>query len=165
MPKRIKALVLIFICGAITACDSNSVFDSYTSYPNKWHKDSIAKFTFTAPDTLNNYNLYINLRNNNDYKYNNLFLIAELNYPNGKITKDTIEYKMAKPSGELLGTGFTDVKENKLWYKGFDKKFIFSEEGDYTIYIQHAMRQNGIEKGIDNLQGITEVGFRIESVQ
>ena len=53
---------------------------------------------------------------------------------------DTLEYKMAQPNGELLGTGFTDVKENKLWYK---ENFTFNESGTYLIKLQHAMRENG----------------------
>lgn len=152
------------MCLIITACDSKAVFDSYKSFPNKWHKDSVAQFEFKAPDTVNNYNLFINIRNNNDYKYNNLFLIAELNYPNGKTVIDTLEYKMAKPSGELLGAGFTDVKENKLWFKGYSTPFRFEEGGDYGVILQHAMRQNGRINGITDLEGITEVGFRLEPV-
>ena len=35
----------------------------------------------------------------------------------------------------------TDIKENKLWYKGYDQPFIFEEKGDYKINIQHAMRE------------------------
>lgn len=66
---------------------------------------------------------------------------------------------MAKPNGELLGEGFTDVKENKLWYK---EGVRFDEIGDYSITIQHAMRNNGEVNGVDNLKGITDVGFRIE---
>ena len=66
---------------------------------------------------------------------------------------------MAKPNGELLGEGFTDVKENKLWYK---EGVRFDEIGDYSIIIQHAMRNNGEVNGVDNLTGITDVGFRIE---
>jgi gliding motility-associated lipoprotein GldH len=85
-----------------------------------------------------------------------------MDYPNGKILKDTLEYKMADPDGKLLGTGFTDVKENKLWYKGFERPFMFNESGEYKIKIQHAMRQNGQVNGIENLVGITDIGFRIE---
>jgi gliding motility-associated lipoprotein GldH len=72
---------------------------------------------------------------------------------------------MADPNGKLLGTGFTDVKENKLWYKGFVKPFIFNESGEYKIKIQHAMRQNGQVNGIENLEGITDIGFRIEKLE
>jgi gliding motility-associated lipoprotein GldH len=88
-----------------------------------------------------------------------------MDYPNGKIEKDTLEYKMAEPNGKLLGTGFTDVKENKLWYKGYKEPFVFKEKGEYKINIQHAMRQNGQVKGIDNLEGITDIGFRIEKAK
>ena len=40
-----------------------------------------------------------------------------MNYPNGKVVKDTLEYKMAAPNGELLGTGFSDIKENCIQAK------------------------------------------------
>lgn len=149
-------------CALFCSCDSNSVFDEYKSVPNQWNKDSIISFNVIPPDSINNYNLFVNLRNTNDYKYNNLFLIVEMDYPNGKIEKDTLEYKMAEPNGKLLGTGFTDLKENKLWYKGFKEPFVFNESGEYKINIQHAMRQNGQVSGIDNLEGITDIGFRVE---
>jgi len=147
----------------LLSCDSNTYLDVYETLPDTWHKDSIAQFKFKAPDTLNNYNLYINLRNNNAYQYNNLFLIVALDYPNGKTTKDTLEYKMAAPDGKLLGKGLTDVKQNKLWYKGYDTTFKFTEQGNYTISIQHAMRKNGEVKGITDLDGISEIGFSIET--
>src|SRR5690606_24943597 len=106
------------------------------------------------------YNLFINIRNTNDYKFSNLFLIAEMNFPNGKTITDTLEYQMAKPDGTLMGHGFTDIKENKLWYK---EAVRFDEIGEYTIRIQHAMRNNGDVNGVDNLEGITDFGFRIET--
>jgi gliding motility-associated lipoprotein GldH len=165
MKKRTLKTVLVLSCFLILGCDSNAVYDIYKSVPNQWHKDTIVNFKLSAPDTTSNYNLFVNVRNTNDYKFNNLFLIVELNYPNGKTLKDTLEYKMAKPNGELLGTGFSDIKENKLWYKGFDVPFKFTEEGDYNVSIQHAMRENGRVNGVENLEGITDVGFRVEYAQ
>lgn len=147
----------------LIACDSNQVFDEYKSFESHWHKDSIISFRVKSPDTLKNYNLFVNIRNNNDYAYSNLQLIVALEYPNGKTIKDTLEYQMASPNGEFLGEGFSDVKENKLWYKGFEKPFVFEEEGEYEVRIQHAMRENGKVKGIENLKGIMAVGFRIEN--
>ncbi|MBV7270087.1 gliding motility lipoprotein GldH [Winogradskyella luteola] len=166
MQRKINGILsIVGLCFLILACDSKATFDVYKSVPNEWHKDSVASFNFGAPDTINNYNLYVNLRNTNDYKFNNLYLIVELNYPNGKTVKDTLEYKMAAPNGELLGEGFTDVKENMLWYKGYKTPFKFTEDGDYKVNIQHAMRNNGEVNGIENLEGITDIGFRVEQVQ
>jgi len=154
--------MVLTICFVFGSCDSNRVFDAYKSIPNQWNKDSIISFKFNPPDSINSYNLFINLRNTNEYKYSNLFLIVEMDFPNGKILKDTLEYKMADPNGKLLGTGFTDVKENKLWYKGYKEPFVFNETGEYLIRIQQAMRQNGQINGVDNLEGITDIGFRVE---
>ena len=162
MQKSKCWLISVLVVFVIVSCDSNRVYDEYKSVPNEWDKNNKIEFKVTPPDSINPYNLFVNLRNTEDYKFSNLFLIVSLNYPNGKILKDTLEYKMANPEGTFLGTGFTDLKENKLWYKGYEDPFVFNELGEYTIHIQHAMRQNGTVDGIDKLEGITDVGFRIE---
>ena len=155
-----RFLVLLTFCVFLLfSCDEKRVFDEYKTLPNEWHKDSVLNFKFKAPDTLNNYNLFINLRNNSDYKYNNLYLITRFNFPNGKVLSDTLQYEMAKPSGEWLGTGFGEVKENKLWFK---EDFRFAERGKYSVDFQQAMRKRDSTTGIESLKGITEVGFRIE---
>ncbi|MCB0447052.1 MAG: gliding motility lipoprotein GldH [Gelidibacter sp.] len=151
---------IVFIIGLLmSSCDSNAVFDTYKTVPNQWHKDSIITFEVNPPDSTKTYNLFVNIRNTNAYRFSNLFLIVDMNFPNGKTIKDTLEYEMAKPNGELLGEGFTDIKENKLWYK---EAVIFNEKGTYKINIQHAMRNNGSVEGVDELEGITDIGFRVE---
>lgn len=160
MPKKINFLFLAILF--FVSCDTKAIFDSYESLPNQWNKNKKVTFKFQAPDTINNYNLFINLRNNNAYNFSNLYVITGLEYPNGKTIIDTLEYKMATPDGKLLGEGFSDVKENKLWYKGHKQSFVFSEIGEYTFKIEQAMRKYDEVKGVDDLKGITEVGFRVE---
>ena len=164
MPNKGALAVLFVLALILGSCDSNRVFDEYKSVPNEWDKDSVISFKVTPQDSITPYNLYVNIRNTNAYKFSNLFLIVEMAYPHGKTIKDTLEYKMAEPSGKLLGHGMTDIKENKLWYKGYEEKFIFDEKGEYSINIQHAMRNNGDVNGVDKLEGITDVGFRVESI-
>ncbi len=85
---RINLLLgFLFICLAFNACDSNRVYDEYKSVPNQWNKDSIITFNVKPPDSTNAYNLFVNLRNTNDYKYSNLFLIVELNFQTEKLLK------------------------------------------------------------------------------
>ena len=162
MPNKSAWLVIILVI-LLSSCDTNQVFDEYKSVPDQWQKDVFISFKVNPPDSIKPYNLFVNIRNTNSYKFNNLFLIVEMVYPHGKTIKDTLEYQMAKPNGELLGEGFTDIKENKLWYKGYDNPFIFHEIGEYNINIQHAMRNIGDVNGVDKLEGITDVGFRIEN--
>ncbi len=154
-------LFLIFI-GAfalLTSCDKKRVYDEYKPVTGGWEKDSTLVFKLGKLDSLQNYNLFINVRNNKDYNYRNLFLITEMRFPQGKVITDTLEYEMAAPDGTWLGTGFGDVKESKLWYK---ENVSFTEPGEYRVAIKQAMRKNDQVDGIENLEGITHVGFRIE---
>lgn len=153
---------LIFWCIvflSLASCDSKRVYDEYQTVPKVWNKNEVISFTVKAPDSTKPYNLFVNLRNTSDYKYSNLFLIVEMNFPYGKTLRDTLEYKMTAPDGTFLGTGFGSVKENKLWYK---EGVVFNEGGEYTVNIQHVMRESGKVDGVENLEGITDVGFRIE---
>lgn len=165
MPIKASSIVIfIFICISISSCNDDYIFDKYETIGNTWNQNRPVQFNFSAPDSINNYNLFINIRNTKDYKFNNLFLISELNYPNGKTVIDTLEYQMTLPNGTFLGTGFSDLKENKLWYKGFNEPFKFTELGDYKIILKQAMRKNGAVEGIKELDGITDIGFRIEAL-
>lgn len=125
----------------------------------KWNLDETVHFQFSELDSIEPYNMFINIRNDNTFPFSNLFLIAELEYPNGETIKDTLEYKMSEPSGEWLGQGLGSIKENKLW---FQEKIVFPDSGVYKVSIAHAMRKNGDVDGIHTLEGITDVGLEIE---
>jgi len=142
-----------------SSCDGNRVFDEYKTVGKAWDKDTSFTFKFQQPDTINNYDLFVNVRNTNEYEFSNLFLIVNMNFPNGNVVSDTLEYEMAAPNGEWLGTGFTTTKESKLWYK---PNVRFPYEGTYEVDIQQAMRKINEPDGVQSLKGISEVGFRIE---
>ena len=141
------------------SCDDRRLFDEYKSFDNGWQKDSAAVFEFTQKNITQKTNLYLNVRTNNDYRYSNLYLIVSLEYPNGLTKVDTLQYTMANPDGTLLGAGFTDVKESKLFYK---ENYQFPKTGKYKLKIQQAVRKTGKIAGDKLLDGITAVGFRIE---
>lgn len=145
----------------VTSCDKKRVFDDYKSVGTAWEKDSILAFSFKQEDTTKLYNLFVNLRANQAYQFNNLYLIVAMERPGGLVKIDTLQYQMTNPDGSLLGDGFSDIKESKLFYK---ENLRFDTIGDYRVKIQQAMRQTGKIEGIKALEGITEVGFRIETI-
>jgi gliding motility-associated lipoprotein GldH len=157
-----SSILFIFIAGLLISCDKKRVFDEYQSVGSAWNMKKEVIFELPKVDTLKKYNLFINLRANDDYKFNNLFLIVSMEQPNGQTKIDTLEYEMADVDGTLLGDGFSDIKESKLYYKE-NVKFKASENN--KIHIKHAVRQTGKIEGIQDLEGITEVGFRIESIE
>lgn len=154
-----NSIFLLLVLFLFFSCDKKRFFDEYKSVGNSWHKDSIVSFDLPVLDSTKRYNLFVNLRANNDYPFNNLFLIVALEMPNGYTKVDTLEYQMANPDGEILGEGFTDLKESKLFYKE-NVKF----RGKYKVNIKQSLRESGKIEGTKTLKGITDVGFRIEKI-
>ncbi|MFM9989370.1 gliding motility lipoprotein GldH [Flavobacterium sp.] len=157
-----NSFLLFFVAFGFISCDKSQVFDEYHTFEDGWKKNSIINFTFNQEVSKKPYNLFINIRDNDDYEFSNLFLIVKLEHPDGLTKIDTLEYQMANPDGSLLGEGFSDIKESKLWYK---EKMMFPKKGKYKLSIQQAVRQTGKVKGVEKLDGITEIGFRIESLE
>ena len=159
MPKSF--FILILVLGFIS-CDSNRTFDEYYSVENNcWLIDDVVEFQVEVEDTISKNNIFINIRNNKEYEFSNLFLIASMEFPNGLKVIDTLEYEMTDKAGNYLGSGYTDIKENKLFYK---ENIVFFEKGEYTIEVQHATRSIHDIEGINPLTGIYNVGLSIEKV-
>lgn len=159
MTRVFLIILLIFL----NSCSNNTVFSEYKAVENnQWQKDSVLSFDVDIKETLDQYAIYLNLRNDKDYEFNNIFLIVDIDYPNNTKTTDTLEYKMTDDKGVFLGTGFTDIKENKLELK---ERIIFPVKGVYKFKVQQAMRKNGQENGIEFLNGINDVGIQIEKLK
>ncbi|MCQ0112351.1 gliding motility-associated lipoprotein GldH [Zhouia amylolytica] len=156
MAKFSAYCLVLFI---MFSCDSKSIYSEYKSISNSWGKDEKITFQFKAPDSVQPYNIFVNLRNNEEYKYSNLFLIVNLDFPDNETITDTLEYMMAEPNGEWLGKGFSSLKESKLWYK---ENVVFPRNGEYKITVEQAMRKVGSVEGIQELDGITDIGIKIE---
>ncbi len=153
-------LLLVFLTIIIISCDDKRVFDSYKSVGKNWNKNNAVQFELPKLDVTKKYDLFINIRDNSEYKYNNIFLIVSLQQPDKKIKVDTLEFEMANPDGSLMGNGFSDIKENKLVYKLSES---FKLKGIYTIKIEQAVRETGKIVGVTDLEGISDVGLRIEN--
>ena len=155
-----NSLVCLLISMLLWSCNDQMVFSTYEPLEDgKWKMGNTVHFEFSGMDSITPYNMFINIRNDDKFPFSNLFLITEFEAPSGNTIKDTLEYKMAEPTGEWLGKGFGSVKESKLW---FQENVVFPDSGVYKVNISHAMRKNGDVEGIHILEGITDVGLEIE---
>jgi gliding motility-associated lipoprotein GldH len=151
--------ILFFIF--LASCNSVPVAGETISLTTSWNKDQIVEFKLPQLDSLKRYNVFLNVRNSNEFKFNNLFLIVSIDFPHGKTVVDTLEYRLANPDGTWLGTGLGSIKEHKFWYK---ENINFKEDGVYKLAIAQAVRNNGEVEGVTDLIGITDVGYSIEEV-
>ena len=94
------------------------VFDEFKPVENhQWNANNNVNFIVSNSDTISTNNVFINIRNNKNYEFSSLFLIAKMEFPSGYRVIDTLEYEMTDAYGNWLGQGFTDIKENILFYK------------------------------------------------
>ena len=160
--SSIKIFLAFIVMFYIVSCSNNIIYNQYQAIENnQWHKDSIVHFKVNATDTISKNNLYVTLRNDKQYEFSNLFLIVGIEFPNNYQIVDTLEYEMTSPEGRFLGTGITDIKENKLEYK---TNVTFNQPGEYDITVQQAMRKTRDIEGLTSLNGITDVGLQIEKL-
>jgi len=156
-----KFLITLFLVSFLASCTSDIVVSETKSLPGYWSKDEQVEFVIPQLDSLKKYDVFLNIRNTNEYPFNNLFLIVTLDFPHGKTIVDTLEYRMAYPNGEWMGQGIS-VIDNKLWYR---ENVSFFEDGNYNITITHAVRNNGEVEGVSRLEGITDVGYSVEGAK
>ena len=160
--NRIKEFVILLVISlSFTKCEQEKGYSAYQSIGEEGLGTSpiIFEIPENVLDTLRK-NIFLRLRNNNNYQYSNIFLIVSLTAGEEQITNDTLEYLMASPDGKWLGEGFSEVKESKLWWK---ESVIFPEERPIKINIEQAVRNNNVNNGVEKLKGIVSVGISIEN--
>lgn len=152
--KQLRVFHVLVACMAIIAlgCDSNRVFDENKAIPGAyWEKEFKPVFNVEIKDTTTNFEFYINVRNTEEYRYSNLYVFLETHFPNGNLTRDTIECMLADISGYWLGHSSGNLIEHQIM---LNPTLRFPLTGNYTFEIEQAMRES--------LQGITDIGIRIE---
>lgn len=132
----------------------------YRNFEARWPVSEKAIFSldFLTDQPVN---LMIHIRNNQRYPFSNLFLIASLKAEDSLLVCDTLEYAMANSKGVWLGKGFLEVKESQLlWKENYELPLV----ENLSVELEHALRFNGNEQGMDLLEGIVGVGFAVEEI-
>ena len=148
------------ILGLIFACSEPHFFMEYRNFQGEWPASE--KVVFALNDSTDRpVNMTIYIRNNQHYPFSNLFLIAQLKTGDSLLLCDTLEYAMANAQGQWLGKGFLEVKESKLWWK---ENYKLPRAKNLNVQLEHALRFNGSEEGMDPLEGVVGIGFAVEEI-
>lgn len=145
----------VFLILILFSCSKENSQTYMTNINGSWNKKQTQKIQFKIDDAQNPKNIIFVVRNNDDYPYSNLRLIVNFESPNKKSVTDTLNYILAKPNGEWLGTGFGETKEILFQYK---MNYKFPENGLYKISVKQTMRK-------DILPGIEDLGLKIEQAK
>lgn len=151
-------LIIILFTGIITGvgmtgCNSDLVFHQNKTIPgNVWHKDSIVSFYVDVKDSVSTYDFYLNLRHTRDYRYSNIYFFIETIFPDGRYTRDTVEFILADRQGKWYGKGYGSVKDYRVMLKHGVR---FPVKGIYGFLFEQAMRE-------EELKNITDIGISLE---
>ena len=140
------------------SCNPDIQYIDYNSIDGLWHKDSVQNFNFEVSKTENRLQFFVNLRINEDYIFNNIFLIVTIKDSINIVSIDTIEHKLADKYGKFLGRKRINIVDNSLLHK----ENISLDNEKYYVSIEHAMRVINKVGGLELLEGVVDVGFKIE---
>jgi gliding motility-associated lipoprotein GldH len=151
--KKIVPVILALVSLCFTACDPARIYESNVKIAgNGWHRSEIVRFETEITDIDIPYNIYINVRNNTDYKYMELWLFVDVHSPSGVIERDTAKVMLADHRGKWLGKGLGSKFDTRLFFR---KNVRFPEAGKYIFEYEQATRD-------ETLPGIDDIGLRIE---
>jgi len=149
-PNIFRMLSTICLLSGCIACTSTTFYEQYQMIDNAWGKEKEFYFTYNIDDNSVPYNIYISIRNNNNYPYRNLWLFCSEEQPVGPVARDTIECMLGDEFGKWYGTGIS------IFHISIPLRtdYIFPHKGQYTFGIRQGMREN-------QLNGIEEIGLTI----
>ena len=158
-------LQLIACSLQLSSCNTIDLYEKVVPVPaHQWQSSFKPQFTFQIKDTSVPYQLYVLLRHNNQYKYNNIWINLWAKAPADTAQKLSLELPLANKEG-WLGTGMDDLFEHRILVGGEVERysfvrptadgFRFAKPGEYTFTIEQIMPE-------DPLPDVLNIGLRLE---
>lgn len=152
-----KPAQLFFFLGLISllaACGKADFYSQSQSIPGReWKASKPVDFEVDVTDTTVYYDYYIDFRHNDQYPYNEIYFRFDIDFPNGKTSRDTVHYFIQSPEGKWLGKNSGSIIDYHMLIPS-KRKVAFPVKGKYKMHIRHLMRD-------DHLAGIEDVGLCI----
>lgn len=139
----------------LTSCNQQKVYEKNVEINDgAWRETQVLDFDFTIEDASKEYNVYYNIRYNQEYPNYNLYVKHSLSDTTGNLLHSTLQgMDLFKPtSGVAYGSGFAGNFDYKVLVI---PKYRFPHPGKYFVKVRQYMRQNP-------LTGITAFGIGIE---
>ena len=148
--------VIIFVSILFCSCQNLNFFERSVSIPQQnWNYNLRPIFSFKITDTTARYNIFVVLRHTDAYKYNNIWIKAEMRFPGDTLQSQNIDIPLASDASGWKGSGMDDIFEiRKTITPG---PIPFKKPGIYSFSLSQIMRENPLEH-------VLNVGIRIEKV-
>jgi len=156
LKKIVPVICLLLILASCTKID---LYEKSVAIPGHAWKNSFRPgFSFTIKDTGSAYRIFVILRHNDRYQFNNIYLNLTTKQP-GSDSTQTARYDLPLANDEgWLGSGMDDIYEHRIPLTPLSGHFYFRKPGDYFFSVEQIMRE-------DPLENVLDIGLRIEKEQ
>lgn len=153
--KLLQACILLLVL-VTASCDNLRVVDENRELANRqWHYKQPMVFNVPIESTDKLYNIFLNLRVDNEYKYSNFFALVNQINPDKTEQSKRIEVTLANAEGKWLGNGLGNIFDYR---QPIATKVKFNEPGVYTFSMVQNMRD-------DTLMHVVSAGLRVEEAR
>jgi gliding motility-associated lipoprotein GldH len=148
----ITAIVL-----TIVSCTTIDVFEKNVSIPgHEWSSSYKPEISFEITDTTALYNIYVVLRHEDAYRYNNIWMNIYTQVPGDTVHKQRLDLRLANDEKGWLGSGMDDIFEHRILITRTPQQL--TKAGLYTFRLENIMRE-------EPLQHVLNVGVRVEKTK
>lgn len=147
-------LILVFFIG-LASCQTIDIYEKTATFrEHNWKSGEQPSFTFQITDTTSLYNIFLVMRHEDAYNYNNIWINLIVKSPADVVTIRR-EFILANNRQGWLGRGMDDIIEHRI---PFNDKPAPLRKGTYTFTLQQDMRE-------DPLDYIINAGIRVEKAK
>ncbi|MDZ4793382.1 MAG: gliding motility lipoprotein GldH [Bacteroidota bacterium] len=154
--RRTSYFVFLISC-FFYSCTTIDLYEKSVPIPgHSWKNNYQPAFTFTIKDTSSPYQLFLILRHNDQYSFNNIYIKLNTKQPGTDSTQSAqYDLRLATDNEGWLASGMDDIYEHRIPLTPVGGQFYFRKPGDYTFSVEQIMRENP-------LNHVLNVGLRIE---
>lgn len=140
----------------LAACGTLDVYEKMVAFSDhQWKNTDKPSFTFTIEDTASAYNIYVILRHEDAYHFNNIWMNIATQAPRDTVRTQLVNVTLANNAKGWLGTGMDDVFDHRARITRLPVKL---KKGNYTFTLQQHMRE-------EPLQYVLNAGIRVEKIR
>jgi gliding motility-associated lipoprotein GldH len=141
------------------SCTSIDLYEKHVTIPgHSWKSSYKPVFNFTIRDTLSGYQIFVIIRHDEKYNFNNLYVNIYNKQPGADGTDSArVDLPLASNEKGWLASGMDDIYEHRIPLNRREEPVYFRKQGNYEFSIEQIMRE-------DPLQHVYNVGLRIEKI-
>lgn len=135
----------------MTACNNKEVYSEFHSFGGStWSKAEPAEFSVQINEASEPYTIFLTIRNNDDYPFQNLWLFVDRTHPNSTVVRDTVNIELADVYGKWHGKGLSLYS----YPYPYLSDYLFPDTGSYHFKVQQGMRH-------ETLPGVSDIGLTV----